>query len=71
MSEPAPVRVEAYAGASYPQRPTAVWIDDRRLAVQKVIRQWRTPDALHFLVEVEELARAELIYRNDTWLILF
>ncbi len=71
MSEPTPVRVEAYAGASYPQRPTAVWIDARRLEVQNVIRQWRTPDALHFLVDIEDIHRTELIYRNENWFISF
>ena len=62
-----PVRVEAYAGASYPERPTVVWIDDRRLEVQNVLRQWRTPDALHFQVDVEELGEVELIYAQGAW----
>jgi len=69
--EAAPVRVEAYAGASYPEHPLAVWLDGQRLEVLRVIRQWRTPDALHFLVEVESLGRVELIYRHETWLIAF
>ena len=69
--EPEPVRVEAYAGASYPEHPLAVWRDGQRQAVLRVLRQWRTPDALHFLVEVESLGRVELIYRHETWLIAF
>ena len=64
-----PLRVAAYAGASHPEYPTAVWLQARRLEVQTVIRQWRTPDALHFLVEVENLGRVELIYHVDAWYI--
>lgn len=59
------VRVEAYAGASYPERPTAVWWQDQRLEVEQVVRSWRTPDGLHFLVEIEEIGRAELIYHYE------
>ena len=69
--EPEPVRVEAYAGASYPEHPLAVWWDEQRLAVLRTLRQWRTPDALYFLVEVESLGRVELIYRHETWFIAF
>ncbi|NOX63795.1 MAG: hypothetical protein GXP42_17865 [Chloroflexi bacterium] len=62
-----PLRVEAYAGARYPERPIAVWMEGERLAVLELIRSWRTPDALHFLVDVERLARVELVYRDEVW----
>jgi len=63
------VYVEAYAGASYPERPTTVRYKNQRLEVEQVIRSWRTPDALHFLVELETLGRATLSYRYqaDAW----
>ena len=62
------VRVEAYAGGSYPERPTAVWWQDQRLEVEQVVRSWRTPDGLHFLVEIEKIGRVELIYHyQDGW----
>ncbi len=61
------ISVEAYAGASYPERPTAVWLEGERLAVTDLIRSWRTPDALHFLVEIERLGRVDLIYKDDDW----
>jgi len=63
------VRVEAYAGASYPERPTAVWWQGQRLDVTQVLRSWRTPDGLHFLVEIERIGRVELIYhyQDDGW----
>ena len=70
MSETESVRVEAYAGASYPERPIAIIWEDKRLTVRRLIRQWRTPDDLHFLVEVEKLGRVELIYHSDAWQIL-
>jgi hypothetical protein len=62
------IQVEAYAGASYPERPTAVWWQGQRLDVTQVLRSWRTPDGLHFLVEIAEIGRAELIYQDeDGW----
>jgi len=63
------VRVEAYAGASYPERPTAVWWEGRRLEVERVIRSWRTPDALHFWVELQTLGETTLSYhyQDDAW----
>lgn len=70
MSEPhQSVRVEAYAGASYPEKPTAVWYEGRRHPVVSLLRSRRSPSALHFLVEVEDLGRLELVYElaSDTW----
>lgn len=63
------IHVEAYAGASYPERPTAVWRQGQRLDVTEVVRSWRTPEGLHFLVEIEEIGRVELSYRyqEDEW----
>lgn len=62
------IHVEAYAGASYPERPTAVWRQGQRLDVTQVLRSWRTPDGLHFLVEITEIGRVELIYHyQDGW----
>jgi len=67
--EAVPVVVSAYAGASYPQRPTAVQWQGRRLAVAQIERSWRTPHALHFLLHVESLGRVELSYhpQSDSW----
>ncbi len=67
--ESVPVVVSAYAGASYPQRPTAVLWQGRRLAVEQIDRSWRTPDALHFLLHLESLGRVELRYhpQTDSW----
>ncbi len=70
MNAITPVQVEAYAGASYPERPRAVWFRESKLDVAEVIRQWRTPDALHFLVEVEGLGRVELVYRDESWFLI-
>ncbi|MCP4168974.1 MAG: hypothetical protein GY759_24195 [Chloroflexi bacterium] len=63
------IRVEAYAGASYPERPLAVWWHNQRLVVKQVVRSWRTPEELHFLVEIETLGRAQLTYfhQTDSW----
>lgn len=63
------IEVEAYAGASYPQRPSAVWWEGERLEVEQVIRSWRTPDALHFRVELQILGETTLSYnyQSEAW----
>ena len=37
----------------------------QRLDVEQVVRSWRTPGGLHFLVEIAEIGRAELIYQGE------
>lgn len=63
------IRVEAHAGASYPEYPTAIWRGDRRFAVQQVLRSWRSPEALHFAVVLDSGEQLELSYqsRADAW----
>ncbi|NOZ50414.1 MAG: hypothetical protein GXP37_10260 [Chloroflexi bacterium] len=73
MTEPpTPVTVSAYAGASYPQRPIAVHWQGQRLEALQIERTWRTPDALHFRLQIETLGRVELSYhpRTDTWTLI-
>ena len=35
--------VECYSGATYAERPVAVQWQGQRLAVEQVLRSWRTP----------------------------
>ena len=60
------VQVEAYAGASYPERPTAIHWQNQRLQIVRVLRSWRTPEALHFQVEVETLGQVTLAYNHGS-----
>lgn len=63
------IRVEAHAGASYPEYPTAIWRDEQRFAVRQVLRSWRSPEGLHFTVVLDSGEHLELSYqsRADVW----
>jgi hypothetical protein len=64
-----PVYVHAYAGANYPGHPISIIWQGKRLDVLSVERSWRTPDALHYRVQLESLGLIELIYhfQGYTW----
>ena len=63
------LRVEAYAGASYPERPTAVHHDGARIEVSGVLAQWREEERLGFRVRLASGAEALLYYvpEIDLW----
>lgn len=63
------LRVEAYSGASYPERPTAVEIDGVRVPVAEVLVQWREQERLGFRVRLVGGASALLYYvpELDLW----
>jgi hypothetical protein len=63
------LRVEAHAGASYPERPEWVTWKGRRAKVETVEGQWREPGRLLFRVRLEDGRRLLLAYResDDSW----
>jgi hypothetical protein len=58
------VRVECYAGARYPERPTALVWANRRVDVQRVEREWQAPGRRHFVVRTDD-GRFHLTYHED------
>lgn len=63
------IRVEAHAGATYPEYPTAIWRGETRFAVRQVLRSWRSPEALYFKVVLDSGETLEMSYqsRADVW----
>jgi hypothetical protein len=59
-------KVEAYAGAFYPERPVSLLKEGRKLVVVDVVKQWRTPDEIHFEVVTDAGDSYELIYSFTT-----
>lgn len=61
--------MECYAGASYPQRPLAVWVENERLQVLEVLREFRTPEGKSYLVRVqgEQIFELHYLERCDKW----
>ena len=62
------IEVECYSGSRYGERPLSFVIDKRKLAVQRIERMWRTPEALHFNVRTKE-GRFHIFYdeSKDAW----
>ncbi len=63
------VRVEAYAGARYPERPLRVYWQGEVRAVMEVEHQWQEPQRRCFRVTLEGDIRLLLCYhsRQDVW----
>ena len=63
------VRVGAYAGQRYPERPQWVEIEGERGEVAAIESQWREDDRLGFLVTLDDGRRVLLSYvpTEDLW----
>lgn len=75
-AEERPVRVEAYAGASYPERPLRVEWQGQMRQVIEILHLWREPERRYFVLILESLPsegradiRLRLCYhlRQDSW----
>jgi hypothetical protein len=63
------IKVECYSGFKADERPLSFIIDDKRLKVEKIIDQWRTPECDCFKVLADD-GQAYLLkhdLRNDIW----
>ncbi len=63
------MHVRSYAGFRYPERPQAVYWEGREYTVEKVLAEWRTPEAYCFRVRCVDGALFEMCYRpeDETW----
>lgn len=57
--------VEAYAGSSYPERPTAFTYAGEHFTVDLLIHRWRFPSGPGFRVRTTTRQVFELLYRED------
>lgn len=64
-------RVECRSGATYAERPTALYWEQDRLEVEEILAQWRTPGGRVFRVLATDGRVFELSYEEaaDRWLI--
>ena len=63
------LRVGAYAGHRYPERPEWVELDGARVEVDSVESEWGEEDRLGFLVRLRDHRRMLLYYvpNEDLW----
>lgn len=64
-----PLRVESYAGYRADERPEALWLHGRRIAVREVLDRWLGEDHAYFKVVGEDGVRYLLRRddRHDRW----
>jgi hypothetical protein len=58
--------VTCYSGVRYAERPVAFQYAGERLQVSAVMRTWREPAALFFLVQSADGRRFRLAYEEET-----
>ena len=58
--------VSCYSEARYAERPTAFRFDGEELVVAEVLRNWREPDSLNFVVLVPDGRHFQLAYHEQT-----
>jgi hypothetical protein len=58
--------VACYSGARYAERPVAFQYAGERLQVSAVMRTWREPAALLFLVQTSDGRRFRLAYEEES-----
>lgn len=61
--------VTCYSGVRYAERPVALQYGGDRLKVDKILRTWREPDAVHFFVRTSDGRFFRLMYKEtaDRW----
>lgn len=66
---PKDMLVECYAGYEYPQRPAALLWQGKRLVVQQIQGEWRTPEGKKFRACMQDGQVFDLSYSAlyDEW----
>ena len=62
------ITVECYSGSRYGEKPVALIRKGKKYDIQRIEKMWRTPNALHFTVYVEE-GKLNILYDElkDKW----
>lgn len=61
--------VECHSGFTYAEKPVALTWEGRRLEVDSIRAEWRTPAERRFRVRTDDLRLFDLVYReaDDSW----
>jgi hypothetical protein len=64
-----PIRVDCHSGYTYVDRPAALYWEEQRLEIAKIIQRWRTPSGWMFLVQTDNERAFEITYDAslDSW----
>ena len=69
MSTPIPIAVECYSGHTFADRPIAFIWKGQRYEIERILKQWRSPDGDGFRVTTSHGSKFELTYSQtrDEW----
>lgn len=54
MEEETIIKVECYSGYRADEKPVNFIFDERKLKVEKIIEQWRSPDYNYFKIKADD-----------------
>lgn len=57
-----PIRVECHSGYAYIDRPVALYWEEQRLEIDKIIQRWRTLSGWMFLVQTRDERAFEITF---------
>jgi hypothetical protein len=65
------IKVECYSGYRADERPVSFILDDRKIIVDRIIEQWRSPDSESFKVQADDGKRYLLVHESvkDNWIL--
>lgn len=59
------LKVECYSGHTHAERPSAVYIDEMRVQVIEILKEWMAPDGRHFRLALENNEEIEIWYDEN------
>ena len=64
------IKVACYSGYRADERPVSFIFDDRKIIVEKIIDQWRSPDGDYFKVLAHDGKGYLLVHnKDDAWVL--
>ena len=62
-------QVECHSGFAYPERPVALYWQGKRLEIETIIAEWRSPQGKAFRARTKDGKTFELLYNetDDEW----
>lgn len=58
----ADLKVECHSGFTHAERPIAIYLNDVRVPVREVLKEWRSPSGKHFRLLLENDEQVEVLY---------
>jgi hypothetical protein len=63
------LKVECHSGFTYAERPIAIYLNDVRVLIKSILKEWRSQVGKHFRLLLENNEEVEIVYdeKKDEW----